>query len=355
VCEGDSGAWVAHSAAPEVYGHVVATDILGDAYVTPSVDTFQEIKECMGAKSVRLPCGGSIICAETDIATNCQTMVTPISLEPQKNFRYGQMASAIPQIDSVSDTIDRLPSVDCASFGATFKSPNMDMQELEPANNVPSLSYPERRLSGHVVDQTTSSFDVSEDKTQDISSLEPIRYEVDSAVKTQKLKSLTSSTPPFLRLRNRQGMASAESTSSDHSWTPTPAMDHVGLNMEQSYRGCYAKHWDPVFAKDRSFKYSDRSHVQLKRTIGHTGDGVDLFFQDSESFILDDEVEEIREFCKNVPLEDLKAGRGWSGQQRSAWLDERSRNSQTREHKNPLTATELYKRLNTPVRDSTYV
>ncbi|KAH8773329.1 hypothetical protein BGZ57DRAFT_763572, partial [Hyaloscypha finlandica] len=55
VCDGDSGAWVVYQAGLQVYGHVVATDILGDAYVMPAVDTLDEIRDCMGAKFVRLP------------------------------------------------------------------------------------------------------------------------------------------------------------------------------------------------------------------------------------------------------------------------------------------------------------
>lgn len=55
VCNGDSGAWVVHNAAPEFYGHVVATDGFGDAYVIPALDTLSNIRDCMGAISVHLP------------------------------------------------------------------------------------------------------------------------------------------------------------------------------------------------------------------------------------------------------------------------------------------------------------
>jgi hypothetical protein len=55
VCDGDSGAWVVHRASPEVYGHVVATDLFGDAYVIPLLDSFGNIKECIGAASIGLP------------------------------------------------------------------------------------------------------------------------------------------------------------------------------------------------------------------------------------------------------------------------------------------------------------
>lgn len=55
VCEGESGAWVVHSASPAFYGHVVATNIFGDAYVIPAVDTLENIRKCLGAVSVQLP------------------------------------------------------------------------------------------------------------------------------------------------------------------------------------------------------------------------------------------------------------------------------------------------------------
>jgi hypothetical protein len=55
VCDSDSGAWVVHSAAPELYGHMVATDAIGDAYIIPALDTFSNIRDCMGAVAVQLP------------------------------------------------------------------------------------------------------------------------------------------------------------------------------------------------------------------------------------------------------------------------------------------------------------
>ncbi|KAF2794524.1 hypothetical protein K505DRAFT_383881 [Melanomma pulvis-pyrius CBS 109.77] len=53
VCDGDSGAWVGHTAAPELYGHIVATNAFGDAFVIPAPDTFNNIIECI--VSVQLP------------------------------------------------------------------------------------------------------------------------------------------------------------------------------------------------------------------------------------------------------------------------------------------------------------
>lgn len=55
VHEGDSGSWVVHATAAEFYGHVVATNTFGEAYVMPAIDTLANIRECLGATSVTLP------------------------------------------------------------------------------------------------------------------------------------------------------------------------------------------------------------------------------------------------------------------------------------------------------------
>jgi hypothetical protein len=52
---GDSGAWVVHVAAPELYGHVVATNTFGDACVMPALDVLENMRQCFGATSVALP------------------------------------------------------------------------------------------------------------------------------------------------------------------------------------------------------------------------------------------------------------------------------------------------------------
>jgi hypothetical protein len=55
VRRGDSGAWVVHATKPELYGHVVSTNAFEQAYVLPVVDTFENIRLCLGAESVVLP------------------------------------------------------------------------------------------------------------------------------------------------------------------------------------------------------------------------------------------------------------------------------------------------------------
>jgi len=54
--DGHSGAWVVNPISMEVYGHVVATDLTGDAYVIPLHATFDEMKRTMpGVEAVGLP------------------------------------------------------------------------------------------------------------------------------------------------------------------------------------------------------------------------------------------------------------------------------------------------------------
>ena len=62
---GDSGAWVVHVANSELYGHVVATNALDQVYVVPVLDTFENMRACLGAVSVDLPNAGGLIRASS--------------------------------------------------------------------------------------------------------------------------------------------------------------------------------------------------------------------------------------------------------------------------------------------------
>lgn len=55
VCIGDSGSWVIDPLTYEVFGHIVATDMLGDAYVIPLQSIFEDIRTWHDAQSVNLP------------------------------------------------------------------------------------------------------------------------------------------------------------------------------------------------------------------------------------------------------------------------------------------------------------
>jgi len=51
---GDSGAWVVDAETNELYGHVIASDVFGRAYVIPIADIFLDIRDRLSAQSVFL-------------------------------------------------------------------------------------------------------------------------------------------------------------------------------------------------------------------------------------------------------------------------------------------------------------
>ena len=58
---GDSGAWVVDDTTNEVYGHVVASDVFGVAYVVPINDIFEDIKRRLSLEVVGLPFGRAVL------------------------------------------------------------------------------------------------------------------------------------------------------------------------------------------------------------------------------------------------------------------------------------------------------
>jgi hypothetical protein len=69
LCDGDSGSWVVSPVSMEVYGHVVATDMTGDAYVIPLHQSFAEMKELLGVESVDLPTTADLLDAALRAST----------------------------------------------------------------------------------------------------------------------------------------------------------------------------------------------------------------------------------------------------------------------------------------------
>ena len=59
--EGDCGSWVVDSVTYEVYGHVVASDSFGDAYVIPLDVSFRDIRQQLAAEKVCLPTESEVL------------------------------------------------------------------------------------------------------------------------------------------------------------------------------------------------------------------------------------------------------------------------------------------------------
>jgi hypothetical protein len=63
--DGDSGSWVVKQDTHEVVGQIVATDILGAAYIIPLCDIFDDICKSLGAAAVSLPVPSDIAAIKT--------------------------------------------------------------------------------------------------------------------------------------------------------------------------------------------------------------------------------------------------------------------------------------------------
>lgn len=61
---GDCGAWVVDVQTKVVYGYLVASDALGDAYVVSMDDTLQNIRSTLGADSVIIYQEGTVACTQ---------------------------------------------------------------------------------------------------------------------------------------------------------------------------------------------------------------------------------------------------------------------------------------------------
>jgi hypothetical protein len=60
VIDGDCGSLVVSQETLEIYGHVVASNPLGEAYVVPLRNTFLQIRDALGAKELSLPSPGPL-------------------------------------------------------------------------------------------------------------------------------------------------------------------------------------------------------------------------------------------------------------------------------------------------------
>lgn len=62
--KGHSGAWVVEAHTSKVYGHVVASDALGDGYIIPMLNILACIRAVTGAKVVDLATTLDVACAQ---------------------------------------------------------------------------------------------------------------------------------------------------------------------------------------------------------------------------------------------------------------------------------------------------
>jgi hypothetical protein len=139
-------------------------------------------------------------------------------------------------------------------------------------------------------------------------------------------------------------------------------------------RNLFTKEWDPIFFQERD-NHDNLSFVEEMRRL-FTNDrlknpekylneivqddapnenGIEIFFCDFDDAMVLVQVDEAREFCRNVSLKGLRLGDGLAGYERASWVDDRCFSQKekkwiVRKHENPLTATSLYRVLREKVR-----
>ena len=105
---GDCGSWVVDSVTHEVYGHVVASDAFGDAYVIPLDNTFRDIRQQLAADQVCLPTEREVLdwvqqrnnmqtCKMTSTMDLCADFTLPDLPENLQFILPQEMASPAPQ------------------------------------------------------------------------------------------------------------------------------------------------------------------------------------------------------------------------------------------------------------------
>lgn len=68
-----------------MYGHLVAANLFGEAYVVPANDAFDNMRECLGATSMSLPDAKDFIQSRSVVSPRTSSLTTKDSHEPSWN------------------------------------------------------------------------------------------------------------------------------------------------------------------------------------------------------------------------------------------------------------------------------
>jgi hypothetical protein len=366
VCDGDSGTWVVHSNSPEVYGHVVATDLFGDAYVVPMLDTFDDIRKHLGADYVGLPKAGDFPVRLCDQALTADGSVTA---PPCQLVRIEDVGSETSESTIVADSIASLTEKSIAF------------------SEVPWIATPHQLSHMIEVGGRTNSSRVSDEWNHGYANLiAPHRPEKQEAIEPKSSEQNSSGRIPSKRKSSKQKsheqktraekfieQESNEQRSNTHrstkkkkkrlsvpeqddstsTETAERRADHIAGGKgcrPVSWKNIFAKEWPRFLATAGAAPIEQEPYIHQMRQLNTSGNGISLFFHGLEDSALS-KVDEVEEFCNDAGIENLLLGRGVAGNSRVAWLDDRSfgSNSGVRRYQNPLTATLLYQFLKQPV------
>lgn len=117
------------------------------------------------------------------------------------------------------------------------------------------------------------------------------------------------------------------------------------------------KEWNPIFLEIRNFKGDEECDECEEGEEGEEtegvengegGDGMDDILdllRYNEDPVSAPAAEETAKFCGNLQLHDLEKRTHTAGNKFAAWLDDRNRSGESREHPNRLAAIDLYQLL----------
>ena len=128
--------------------------------------------------------------------------------------------------------------------------------------------------------------------------------------------------------------------------------------MRETVTDFLTKRWDPVFYKRRQFQERG-TFLEITLTDTESNDDFRVFWLESPEHM--PYLQKIKELCDGVTLKNLQQGTGGSGNQGSAWLEDREyipdestgwlrMYSNTSSRTPRLTAASLYEHLSQKVR-----
>ncbi|KAF2999686.1 hypothetical protein E8E13_002285 [Curvularia kusanoi] len=167
VTQGDSGAWVVHVANSELYGHVVATNVFDQVYVIPVLETFENMRACLGAVSVGLPDARGLMRASESAKSDV------VKVNNKSTYRKGKRSTRPTHKAYQGKRIKQGRSLDWSkvnkTWGPLFQTnrPSFDQpyveslmqrgQKLHLLSNL--LGEPSPDISRHEIQQVKAYFD----------------------------------------------------------------------------------------------------------------------------------------------------------------------------------------------------
>ena len=175
---GDCGSWVVDQSTCEVYGHVVASDAMGDTYVVPLNATLQDMEESLGA-AVFLPTEADI---HTWLAQQAKASAEPTTVRTKKLVAFHD-SKPVPKLaghsSSQASTFLKETSIPviehCNSCNAKFEGSPQDVRSRllhhrrtcskQNIQTAPGVQSPTSHVAKDYLDEWSKSSSVNSTKS----------------------------------------------------------------------------------------------------------------------------------------------------------------------------------------------